>query len=101
MHQSIAGHNFLPINGEPSTLEVRDLSPRLLNDKRAGSGIPRVQLDLPEAVKATRRHVTEIQCGRPGPTDALSPDREAGKVVQVILGVFTNIVRKLGDQHDR
>src|SRR5439155_123930 len=101
MHQSIAGHNFLPINGEPSTLKVRDLSPRLLNDQRAGSGIPRVQLDLPEAVKATGRHVTEVQCGRPGPTDALSPEREASKVVQVILGAFSDIVGKAGDQQGR
>lgn len=63
MNKSIAGHDAGSFDASGFVVSIRDLSPGFPNEKHARGHVPRFELELPERVKSTTCHISEVYCG--------------------------------------
>ena len=63
MDARVAGGNFRVAGLKRPATEIGYDSARLADDERAGSGIPRLQVQFPEAIKPSASNVSKIKRG--------------------------------------
>jgi hypothetical protein len=90
MHQSIRRQRFAAGDLERATREVRDLPARLFHNQHARRRVPRIEIEFPESVKSARRHIAQIQRGRPGPPHPVGAQGEL--VIEINIGVLVPLM---------
>src|SRR4051812_13430019 len=96
MHDAVRSERLFALDGEFSAGEVRDDTAGLGDDERAGGDVPRLELQLPEAVEAPGGDVAEVEGGGAGAADALRAARHAAEIFQIVVGVLAVVVGKAG-----
>src|SRR5579884_2046723 len=69
--QAIRGKDLIPQQHKRSARKVRDAPPGLGHHQNAGSFIPRIKFQFPEALKSSRSHRAKVKRCRAGPTNAM------------------------------
>src|ERR1051325_3176581 len=78
--QAVGGERLLAVDGEFAAGKIRDDAAGLGDDERAGGDVPRLELQFPEAVEASRGDIAEIERGGTGAADALRAARHAAEI---------------------
>src|ERR1700756_3869 len=90
MDQSI-GREHIPIrNREWLPFESRGFAPCFFHYQNSSRGIPCVQVELPESVKAAASNVREIERRRSGTPHAVRPKRQL--VIEENIGILVTLV---------
>ena len=91
MNPQITGDDIAVLQVTLITLEVGGDTACLLHQQRAGSEIPGLEIELPEAVIAARSDIGQVQRCRAGPPDASGLQHESfeGGEVDVQVGKVT------------
>ncbi len=63
VNQTVRGHGFLAVEFEGCTVEARHRAARLLHDQHTRRRVPGIEIELPEAIEASRSHITQIESG--------------------------------------
>src|SRR5579862_5522711 len=92
MDQSV-GREHVPIrNLERLPVESRHFAPGFFHNQNSGSGIPRVQVELPESVEAPARDIREIERRRSGATHAMRSERQL--MIKEDVGILVPLVAR-------
>src|ERR1700732_2921156 len=60
---AVGGENHRPAQTVRLTCKIADFAAGLLNQERAGRGIPRLQAEFPEAIEATGGYASKMERG--------------------------------------
>src|SRR5262245_34596223 len=94
----VARHQFLTVDRVADAGKISDDSSRLPENDDPCRHIPGIQTNFPEAVKPTSCHVTKVKCGTPCPTQTLRLQCKPGKMDQVVVRGFSDVIGKAGYQ---
>src|SRR5271166_1249573 len=76
MHRTVGRHGFAAVQLKRPAVKIRDSSAGLFDEEDAGSGIPRIQIELPKSVEAPAGHAAQVQGGRSGAPDTVGLQRD-------------------------
>ena len=97
MQQAVGGQGLPAVEFKRQSIETGHFAAGLLDDQHARRGIPRIEIELPEAVVASRSHVAQIERRRPRPAHAMGVQRDL--VVKINIRIFVPLVAgKTGGQ---
>src|SRR5271157_5054354 len=74
--EAVRGQHLAAVQAKGCPVKASDGATRLLHDKHAGGGVPRVQVEFPKAVVASRRDVREVESRRSRPSHTVRAKRE-------------------------
>src|SRR6266496_6388270 len=76
VNQPVIGHQVGSIQAGWLPFHIRAMASRLLHHQYSGSDVPRIQMELPEAVQATRRDIGEVESSCSRPADSMGKHRQ-------------------------
>ncbi len=90
MQQAVGGQGLAAIEFKRRSVEPRYFPARLFYNQHARCSVPRIQVELPEAVVASRSHVAQIERSRSRPAHAMGVQRDL--VVKINIRIFVPLV---------
>src|ERR1700722_20368501 len=90
MHQAIRCQRLATVKQEWRAIEARDRAARFFHDQHTSRRVPRIEIELPEAVKASAGHVAQIERGRSSAAYAVRSQRDL--VVEVNIRILVPLV---------
>lgn len=98
MNPPVAGHEFGLIDGMRIAAKIGNASAGFTKDEDSGRHVPRTQCELPESVEPSGRDIAQIQRGASRTPHALRFEGKAREVIEVVVRILTDIVRKTGHE---
>src|SRR5205085_1688708 len=97
MNQAVARQSLTAVALEGTAIKSRNPAAGLFDDQHAGSGIPGIEIELPEAVELSRRHATQVEGGGTSAPHAVRAQSDL--VIEVNVGILMAFVAGKAGSH--